>query len=69
MLALAGTLCQGAAMERRTTHAGGCFLMGCILLGFLGGLSIQDPLLGSLVGTAIGIVIAVSLWLLDRRRR
>ena len=56
-------------MERRTTHAGGCFLMGCILLGFLGGLSVRDPLLGTLIGTAIGIVIAVGLWLVDRSRR
>lgn len=55
-------------MERKTTQAGGCFLMGCILLGFLGGLSIQDPLLGTLIGTAIGVVIAIGLWLVDRRR-
>ena len=42
--------------------------MGCILLGFLGGLSIQDPLVGTLIGTSIGVVIAIVLWLLDRRR-
>jgi len=54
-------------METRTTHAGGCFLMIAILLGFLGGLAIRDPLLGTLIGTAIGVLIAVVLWLVDRR--
>lgn len=61
-------VCHGAAMERRTTtRAGGCFLMAAILLGFLGGLATQDPLRGTLIGTAVGIVIAVILWLVDRR--
>jgi hypothetical protein len=50
-------------------HAGGCFLMLAILLGFVGGLAIRDPLKGTLIGTAAGIVIAVALWLIDRRRK
>ena len=55
------------AMQSKTTHAGGCFLMIAILLGFLGGLSMRDPLLGTLIGTGIGIAIAVVVWLVDRR--
>ena len=55
-------------MERKTTHAGGCFLMIAILLGFLGGLAIRAPLFGTLIGTALGVAIAVGLWLVDRRR-
>jgi uncharacterized membrane protein YccC len=55
-------------MQPKTTHAGGCFLMIAIILGFLGGLSIRDPLLGTLIGTAVGAGIAVLIWLLDRRR-
>jgi uncharacterized membrane protein YccC len=43
--------------------------MVAILLGFLGGLSMRDPLLGTLIGTAIGAMIAVVVWLLDRRRK
>lgn len=43
--------------------------MIAILLGFLGGLSMRDPLGGTLIGTGVGIVIAVIVWLLDRRRR
>jgi hypothetical protein len=55
-------------MQTKTTHAGGCFLMVAILLGFLGGLAIRDPLGGTLIGTGIGIVIALVVWLIDRRR-
>lgn len=67
-LAPAAALCHGAAMESNSKQAGGCFLMAAILLGFLGGLAIRDPLKGTLIGTGAGIVIAIALWLVDRRR-
>lgn len=51
------------------TRAGGCFLTIFILLGFLYGLSIRNPLEGVLIGLGIGIVLAVLTWLIDRRRR
>ena len=56
-------------METKRKHAGGCFLMATILLGFLGGVAIRDPIKGCLIGTAIGTVIAVAIWLVDRRRQ
>ena len=56
-------------METKRKHAGGCFLMATILLGFLGGVAIRDPIKGVLIGTAIGTVIAVAIWLVDRRRQ
>jgi hypothetical protein len=43
--------------------------MGFILLGFFFGLSIRDPLKGTLIGTAIGAALAVLVWLIDLRRR
>ncbi|HVM21728.1 MAG TPA: hypothetical protein VM308_00305 [Sphingomicrobium sp.] len=55
-------------MVDRTSRAGGCFLTLCILAGFGVGLAIDDPMKGVLIGTGIGIVIAVAIWLLDRRR-
>lgn len=55
-------------MQPNTTRAGGCFLMIAILLGFLGGLSMRDPLGGTLIGTGAGILIAGIVWLIDRRR-
>ena len=55
-------------MQGSTTRAGGCFLTLFILLGFLFGLSIQNPLKGVLIGTAIGAVLALATWLIDKRR-
>ena len=56
-------------MQARSTRAGGCFLTLFLLLGFLFGLSIRNPLKGVLIGLGIGIVLAVATWLIDRRRR
>ncbi len=52
----------------RTSKAGGCFLVAAILLGFVAGLATRDAMRGVLIGTAVGIVIAIAVWLLDRRR-
>ena len=59
---------MGCAMQVSPSRAGGCFLMICILAGFPLGLAIGNPMKGILIGTGIGIVLAVSLWLIDRRR-
>ena len=55
-------------MRQPTTRAGGCFLTICILAGYPLGLAIGNPMKGILIGTGAGIVIAVALWLIDRRR-
>ena len=55
-------------MTSPTTRAGGCFLTLFILAGFIGGLAIRNPLKGVLIGTAIGAVLAVATWLIDRAR-
>ena len=55
-------------MNRRTTKAGGCFVTFCILAGAAAGIAIGNPMKGILIGTAIGILLAVALWLMDRRR-
>lgn len=55
-------------MQGRATKAGGCFLTLCILAGFVGGVAIGNPMQGVLIGTGIGAVVAVLLWLADRRR-
>lgn len=55
-------------MARRNAQAGGIFLMLGILGGAAWGIAVSDPMQGVLAGTAVGIVAAVLLWLLDRRR-
>lgn len=39
-----------------------------ILLGFLFGLSIRNPLKGVLIGLGIGAALAIVTWLVDLRR-
>jgi hypothetical protein len=60
---------MGARMQGSTSRAGGCFLALFLLLGFLYGLSIRNPLKGVLIGLGIGIVLAVATWLIDKARR
>jgi hypothetical protein len=55
-------------MTSRSPLAGGCFLTICILAGFPLGLVIGNPMKGVLIGTGVGIVLALALWLFDRRR-
>jgi hypothetical protein len=57
------------AMQPSRTRAGGCFLTIFLLLGFVFGLSIQNPLKGTLSGLAIGASLAIITWLVDARRR
>jgi hypothetical protein len=55
-------------MGSNSTKAGGCFLTVCILGGFAVGLAIRDPMKGVLIGTGIGTLLALGLWLIDRRK-
>ena len=52
-----------------SSRAGGCFLTLFILLGFLYGLSIRNPLKGVLIGVGIGALLAIITWIVDLRRR
>ena len=53
---------------QNSTRAGGCFLTVCILAGFPLGLAIGNPMKGILVGTGIGIALAVITWAIDHFR-
>ena len=59
---------MGARMQRPNARAGGCFLTVCILAGLVIGLAIDDPMKGVLIGTGVGVALALLLWLIDRRR-
>jgi hypothetical protein len=53
---------------QRQKVSGGFFLMAAILIGFGWGVAGGDPVKGSIIGTAVGIAIAVLVWMIDRRR-
>lgn len=56
-------------MDRQDRRSGGFFLMAAIMIGFGWGVAAGDAMKGVLVGTAVGIMVAVAIWLLDRSRR
>jgi hypothetical protein len=49
-------------------RAGGFLLAASILVGTAIGIALRQPTLGVLGGTALGLILALLLWLLDRRR-
>lgn len=51
------------------SRAGGCLLAICILAGFPLGFTLHNPMKGVLIGTGVGIALAVIVWLIDRSRR
>ena len=56
-------------MARRNHAAGGFFLVLAILGGFAWGAMSGLPVHGAIIGTLVGVVLAVFVWLLDLRRR
>jgi hypothetical protein len=55
-------------MQQPTTRAGGCFLVLAILIGAVWGVAAGDPMKGVLLGTGIGIALAIAVWIADRQR-
>ena len=49
--------------------AGGFFLVAPIVVGFFWGVADGRAMLGALVGLAVGLVLALGLYLVDRARR
>lgn len=56
-------------MSRRAgKQAGGSIIAIAIIAGAVGGIIVGEPSIGFLVGTAVGTLLAILLWLKDRRR-
>ena len=55
--------------KRRTPAAGGIFLFFGPVVGTLYGIGRGEPILWMLYGFGAGAVIAILIWLADRRRR
>jgi len=52
----------------RFTRAGGAILAIAIIAGTVAGIMVGQSSIGFLVGTGAGILIALLIWLNDRRR-
>ena len=55
--------------QRRTPAAGGIFLFLGPVVGAVYGISRSEPILWMLYGFGAGILLALAVWLIDRRRR
>jgi hypothetical protein len=55
-------------MSSRYTQAGGVILAIAIIAGTVAGALVGQSSIGFLVGTAAGILVALLVWLADRRR-
>jgi uncharacterized protein YqgC (DUF456 family) len=49
--------------------AGGIFIALGLLIGAIIGVFMDQPSAGAVIGMAIGTVIAVAIWIMDRKRR
>ena len=56
-------------MLKRTPAAGGIFLFLSPIIGALYGIGRSDPIKWMLIAFGIGVVLAIAVWLIDRRRR
>ena len=64
----AGAIAHSMNAQGKGTQAGGSLLAICIIIGTVAGAVSGEPSMGFLGGTAVGVLIAVLLWLRDRKR-
>ena len=56
------------SMAKRTPAAGGIFLFLSPIIGALYGIGRGQPTQWMLIGFGVGVVLALIVWLVDRRR-
>jgi len=54
--------------RRRSPAAGGIFLFLGPVIGAIYGVEVGEPIIWMLAGFAIGVAIALAIWLIDRRK-
>jgi len=54
--------------QRRSTAAGGIFLFLGPVIGAAYGVEVGQPIVWMLAGFGIGVLIALAIWLIDRRK-
>ena len=55
-------------MNRRSTAVGGIFLFLGLRIGAIYGINAGQPMLWLLRGFGVGVVLALLVWIIDRRR-
>ncbi|MBK9432689.1 MAG: hypothetical protein IPN50_09850 [Sphingomonadales bacterium] len=55
-------------LPARPRLAGGIFLLIGPIIGIIGGIALREPSLGMIAGLAGGGLLAVLVWLFDRKR-
>ena len=55
-------------MKKRATQAGGFFLILPVVVGFAYGLTTGEAMAWTFIGLAVGLVLALAVWIIDRRR-
>lgn len=63
-----GGICHEPIMASRSPAAGGFFLIAPIVAGFLYGLTTGEAMAWTFIGLAVGLGLALLVWLIDRRR-
>jgi len=58
-----------ATPETPSPRAGGAILALTIIAGAVLGVAVRQPTLGALAGLAVGVGIALTIWLRDRGRQ
>jgi uncharacterized membrane protein (UPF0136 family) len=53
--------------RRRNTRAGGAILALSILVGTIVGIAMRQSSIGVIAGVAIGVLLLLVIWLMDRR--
>jgi uncharacterized membrane protein len=48
--------------------AGGFFIMIALLAGSIIGIIYDEPSMGMIIGFAIGVILAIAIWLIDSRK-
>ena len=57
----------GTKMARQTSRAGGCMMAAAILVGAGLGAALGEPSRGIIAGLVAAVVLALFVWLSDRR--
>jgi len=60
---------MSGSQNNQPRFAGGIFIAFGLLIGAIIGIAMDQASAGTVIGMAIGTIIAVVIWMIDRKRR